>query len=218
MFVYLSKKIAIPNGIALKCIAWDKENGYLACGGDDGLLKIVRLDSPSSNLPNSNTSAPVQAQSNLSVNQTLEGHNGAVNIAVWNEVGHKLTTSDQNGLIIVWVFSKGILIFINLTMNDAFFDSFKFYLGSWNEEMINNRNKSIVTGMSWNGDGQKICIVYEDGAVIVGSVDGNRLWGKDLKNTQLSQVDWSPDSKMILFGLNSGEVHLYDNTGTFIVI
>lgn len=26
--------------------------------------------------------------------------------------------------------------------------------------------------MSWNADGLKICIVYEDGAVIVGSVDG----------------------------------------------
>lgn len=39
--------------------------------------------------------------------------------------------------------------------------------------MINNRNKSVVRSMSWNADGQKICIVYEDGAVIVGSVDGN---------------------------------------------
>lgn len=29
--------------------------------------------------------------------------------------------------------------------------------------------------MSWNADGQKICIVYEDGAVIVGSVDGKIL-------------------------------------------
>jgi len=38
--------------------------------------------------------------------------------------------------------------------------------------MINNRNKSVVRSMSWNADGQKICIVYEDGAVIVGSVDG----------------------------------------------
>ena len=45
--------------------------------------------------------------------------------------------------------------------------------GSWYEEMINNRNKSVVRSMSWNADGQKICIVYEDGAVIVGSVDGN---------------------------------------------
>ena len=48
------------------------------------------------------------------------------------------------------------------------------YKGSWYEEMINNRNKSVVKGMSWNTDGTKICIVYEDGAVIVGSVDGNR--------------------------------------------
>jgi len=44
--------------------------------------------------------------------------------------------------------------------------------GAWYEEMINNRNKSVVRSMSWNADGQKICIVYEDGAVIVGSVDG----------------------------------------------
>ena len=48
--------------------------------------------------------------------------------------------------------------------------------------MINNRNKSVVKGMSWNTDGNKICIVYEDGAVIVGSVDGNRIWGKELKS------------------------------------
>lgn len=48
MFVYLSKKIAIPNNTALRCIAWDKEHGFLASGGDDGLLKILRLDSASS--------------------------------------------------------------------------------------------------------------------------------------------------------------------------
>ena len=29
--------------------------------------------------------------------------------------------------------------------------------------MINNRNKSVVRSMKWNADGQKICIVYEDG-------------------------------------------------------
>lgn len=48
--------------------------------------------------------------------------------------------------------------------------------GAWYEEMINNRNKSVVRSMSWNADGQKICIVYEDGAVIVGSVDGKNTF------------------------------------------
>ena len=47
--------------------------------------------------------------------------------------------------------------------------------------MINNRNKSVVTDMKWTPNGEKICIIYDDGAVIVGSVEGNRLWGKELK-------------------------------------
>ncbi len=93
----------------------------------------------------------------------------------WNEGHQKLTSSDQYGLIIVWM----------------------LYKGSWYEEMINNRNKSVVKGMAWNGDGQKICIVYEDGAVIVGSVDGNRIWGKELKGVALSGVCWSPDSRRV---------------------
>ena len=104
MFVYLSKKIAIPNGIQLKCISWDKEYGYLACGGENGLLKLVRLESSKQQQQQQQQ----QNVNNLSINQTLEGHNGAVTIAVWNEVNNKLTTSDQNGLIIVWVFHKGM--------------------------------------------------------------------------------------------------------------
>jgi WD repeat-containing protein 35 len=40
VFVYLSKKIAIPNGVRLRSLAWNTEHGYLACGGDDGLLKV----------------------------------------------------------------------------------------------------------------------------------------------------------------------------------
>jgi WD repeat-containing protein 35 len=35
-----SKKIAIPNGVRLRCIAWDREQGWIACGGDGGLLKV----------------------------------------------------------------------------------------------------------------------------------------------------------------------------------
>ena len=91
------------------------------------------------------------------------------------------------------------------------------YKGSWYEEMINNRNKSVVKGMAWNADGQKICIVYEDGAVIVGSVDGNRIWGKELKAINLTGVCWSPDSRLLLFSLLNGEVHVYDSMGGFVV-
>ncbi|XP_030575104.1 WD repeat-containing protein 35 isoform X3 [Archocentrus centrarchus] len=160
MFIYLSKKIAIPNNIHLKCVSWNKDQGFIACGGDDGLLRVLKLETQTDDAKLKGLAAP----SNLSMNQTLEGHSGA-----------------------------------------------------WYEEMINNRNKSVVRSMSWNADGQKICIVYEDGAVIVGSVDGNRIWGKELKGSQLAHVAWSPDSKILLFGMASGEVHIYDNQGNFIM-
>ena len=62
-------------------------------------------------------------------------------MVTWNETHNRLTTSDQNGLIIVWM----------------------LYKGNWFEEMINNRNKSTVRDMKWNREGRKICIVYEDG-------------------------------------------------------
>ncbi|XP_010877761.2 WD repeat-containing protein 35 isoform X1 [Esox lucius] len=191
MFIYLSKKIAIPNNIRLKCVSWNKDQGFIACGGDDGLLKVLKLETQTDDAKLKGLAAP----SNLSMNQTLEGHSGAVQVVTWNEQYQKLTTSDQNGLIIVWM----------------------LYKGSWYEEMINNRNKSVVRSMSWNADGQKICIVYEDGAVIVGSVDGNRIWGKELKGIQLAHVAWSPDSKILLFGMANGEVHIYDNQGNFIM-
>lgn len=111
----------------------------------------------------------------------------------WNENYRKLTTSDQNGMIIVWMLHKGM----------------------WYEEMINNRNKSNVRGMRWTPDGQRICIIYEDGAVIVGSVDGNRLWGKEIK-TELAHVEWSPDGRNILFCTRACEVHIYDSIGNFV--
>ena len=55
------------------------------------------------------------------------------------------------------------------------------------------------------------------GAVIVGSVDGNRIWGKEFK-MKLAHVQWSPNGEYILFATNTGEIHLYDQLGIFVVI
>lgn len=129
------------------------------------------------------------------MNQSLEGHKAPVQVVTWNESMQKLTTSDQDGVIMVWM----------------------MYKGAWYEEMTNDRKKSTVKGMSWTADGQKICIVYEDGAIVVGSADGNRIWGKELKGTVLTGVQWSPDGRLLLFSLRTGEVHLYDNQGVFVM-
>ena len=163
-----------------RCIAWSMTEGFVALGGDKGLLKVLKID-------------PGSAGVNLTMNQSLAGHQEGVRVVRWNDQYQKLTSSDESGMIIVWMFHDG----------------------QWYEEMINNRNKSTVRDMRWSADGLKICIAYADAAVIVGSVDGKRLWGKDLSLPNLALVEWSPDSRLILFCTET-ECHLYDASGNAI--
>ncbi|XP_054722053.1 WD repeat-containing protein 35-like [Uloborus diversus] len=188
MQCYMSKKIALPKSISMKSIAWNKTEGYIACGGDGGVLKVLKLESRKEMV------ASVVSSSSLSTNQSLEGHAGTVSFVQWNEAYQKLTSCDTNGFIMVWMEHKGI----------------------WYEEMVNNRQKSLVRGMAWNHDGQKIAITYDDGVIIVGSVDGNRIWGKELKALNLTCVEWSPDGRLLLLGCSNGEVHMYEFGGAFV--
>ena len=128
------------------------------------------------------------------MNDSLEGHATTVRLVIWNERFQKLTSADYSGRIIVWV----------------------MYDGRWYEEMINSRSRVTVTSMQWSPDGEKICIAYDDGNVIVGSVDGQRLWGSELSQQSISQVEWNPESTRILFALGPGAMHVYDCDGNFL--
>lgn len=48
------------------------------------------------------------------MNQTLEGHSESIRVITWNQKHQKLTTSDQNGIIIVWMLYK-VVSFFELT-------------------------------------------------------------------------------------------------------
>lgn len=158
MFIYLRKKISIPHGVKVSDVSWNKAQGWIACGGgtllagcsltgaENGLLKVIKLDTPKG------------SGSKASPNQTLEGHEGTVRLVRWNENYRRLTTTDENGLIFVWM----------------------MYQNGWYEDMRNDRQASYVPDMAWSPDGKKICIIYADGAIVLGSVEGDRLWGKVL--------------------------------------
>jgi len=170
----------MPNPISQ--LTWCIEKGYIACGGDNGMQSVLKLEF-----------GKADSQSTLSMNQALPGHSGTIQICVWNEVHQKLTTCDDKGLIIVWTMQGN----------------------KWYEEMINNRNKSVIKDIKWSSNGEKVCIVYEDGNVIVGSVEGDRLWGKDLDHG-ISVTEWSPDGRLMLMGTPTGEIKVYDYLGNYL--
>lgn len=133
----------MPQGANVRCVAWSSEDNFLACGCENGMLKVLKIESTpaASGESNGTNRGMLAAPSNIAMNQTLEGHSSNIQVIAWNNVHQKLTTSDAKGLIIVWM----------------------LYKGTWYEEMVNNRNRSTVRGLAWSYDGNKICIVYEDG-------------------------------------------------------
>ena len=44
--MYLSKKISVPNGVPLETLSWNNLDGFIAIGGDDGTLKVLKLEEP----------------------------------------------------------------------------------------------------------------------------------------------------------------------------
>jgi WD repeat-containing protein 35 len=54
------------------------------------------------------------------------------------------------------------------------------------------------------------------GTLIVGSVEGQRLWGKEI-SAKVYLVQWSTDGKMLFLATKSGEVQIYDSYGNFMV-
>eukprot|EP00955_Chlamydomonas_euryale_P056302 356375-Chlamydomonas_euryale.AAC.19 len=102
-------------------IAWTFILNDCGCKWQSRHGRVLRLEGSSSReIKSAAAGAPGQPATqpgNLSLNQTLEGHNGSVICVTWNDSFQKLTTSDDSGLIIVWMLHKDM----------------------WFEEMINNR-------------------------------------------------------------------------------
>lgn len=202
MFAYLSKKIAVLNEEKLCSLSWNTKRGLLACGGESGLLKIIKTDSivgmTAVKATGISTSVSKQGGEGPSLlndlaslsNQTLHGHAGRVTRCAWNPNYNKLASADDKGLIIVW------------TSEEEGDDR-------WYEEMINKREESIVKDLKWTEAGDRICIAYLDGTVIVGSVEGTKIWGREF-GVSLEMLTWSPDGKNIIFSTAQNELKLYD--------
>jgi WD repeat-containing protein 35 len=82
----------MPQGAGVRCVAWSGgEQDFLACGCDSGMLKVLKIEGEGGE------KGLLAAPSNIAMNQTLEGHSSNIQVIAWNNVHHKLTTSDAKG-------------------------------------------------------------------------------------------------------------------------
>ena len=182
MFCSLIKKVNISKNEKLSKISTNKETNYIAIGGTNGFVQVVDLDVSCET--KSSKGRP------LNFSQSLKYHNDDITLVTWNDNFDKLTTCDKSGVIIVW----------------------KSVDNKWETEMINNREQSYVTDLKWNRQGQYLCFIYEDGHAIVGTVDGNRSWGNDIRNS-LYLIEWSPDGNLILLASRNQNITILSSSG-----
>lgn len=183
MFSCLYKKVNINKDSKLSIISCHKQNNLIAIGGADGFLKIVQIDL--------NKSKGDSNANPITFTQNLVCHTKKISCLRWNDYYDKLTTCDEDGVIVVW------------RQNEK---------AQWDTEMINNREISSVTDIKWSKQGTHLCFIYDDGHGIVGTVEGSRCWGNDIRE-KLYKLEWSPDASCILFAAMNHNIIIFSTSG-----
>jgi len=186
MFVCPFKKVTIQKNLVMSNISCNSNTNFLAIGGEAGFLKVVKID-----LSKQRKNPDGTAASPLTFTQNLTTHKNKITIVTWNSIYDKLTTCDEEGVIVVWKMSEK---------------------DQWETEMINNREVSIINDLKWSAMGNFLCFIYEDGHAIVGTVEGSRSWGNDIKSG-LYKVEWSPDETFLLFCVRNNNIVLFSSSG-----
>lgn len=183
MYCNLIKKINVTKSEKLSKIAANAATNFIGIGGSNGFVQVVNFDTPAS-------TAQQQQQSSTSFSQTLEYHTTDISLLTWNSTYNKLTTCDTNGVMIVWRCANN----------------------KWDTEMINKRDDSFITCIKWSKQGHLLCFTYDDGHAIVGTVEGLRSWGNDIRN-RLYLAEWSPDGSALLLAAEHSNVIILSSTG-----
>lgn len=61
--------------------------------------------------------------------------------------------------------------------------------GDFLEETINESDQNKILDVRWSPDGTHLCICIDDGSIIVGSVEGERVWNKKIDRTP-TKIQW----------------------------
>ncbi|KAL0238794.1 hypothetical protein PCE1_004486 [Barthelona sp. PCE] len=161
MYVYLAKKVRMPDGVHISTMSWHSFHSSLAIGGDN-LLKILYI------------SDNISDRDFVKSTVTLDGHNDVVDTLAWCNKRQTLLTSDTDGLVVTWGVSKG--------------DWFMQY---------SNLNSATLIDACWSPLGNRICMIYDDGSIVLEALPQKRQWQKQF--TELIRfVRWTSDGKGII--------------------
>ncbi|PFH33538.1 WD repeat domain 35 family protein [Besnoitia besnoiti] len=204
MFAFFTKKVTPSRGAAILSVSWQSASGWLALGYKDGTLKVLEtcrlLDAGGAGACardateiRSRDDSDAHNLQNLSSPSSPDAiHTTGIHLVSWNDGEGRLTSVDESGCIAIWR-AEG---------------------KHWVNELINIDHSKQVVDTAWTADEQKVCILYADGNLVLGTVTGQRLWSKDLQRAMV-RAAWSPDGRKILLCSKTGEIFFYDSEGLY---
>lgn len=131
MFCCLFKKVTVHNTAKLSKISCNRISNTIGIGGSEGFVKVIQIDLLKSKGDATNNNP-------LTFTQNLVCHKKKIVILNWNDYYDKLTTCDEEGVIIVWKLTEE---------------------NKWETEMINNREVSFVSHLKWSKQGNYLCFM-----------------------------------------------------------
>jgi WD repeat-containing protein 35 len=180
MYSFVFQKIALGKDRESTSLSWNKDNDIIAVGFNTKTIKLIKIEEP----------ADLDGEIQLSLNQSVSSsHKSSISTLSWNEKFDKLLSVDDKGLMIVWTEGGQNL---------------------YTEEMVNEAGKKRIKFAKWSAGGNYVIIAIEGGSLILGSVEGERLWGKDVQ-MEIEFVSFLENDQVILIGDNKGGLIAIDS-------
>ncbi|OHS95351.1 hypothetical protein TRFO_38543 [Tritrichomonas foetus] len=94
---YLSCQTSSPEESPVTCVGWNRINGLIACGHQNGFVTIAAIEQDQLH----------PGLSRISIKMTIPEHRCEITSLVWNEKYGRLITTDVSGLLLIWYEREG---------------------------------------------------------------------------------------------------------------
>ncbi|TNJ28116.1 WD40 repeat protein [Giardia muris] len=168
---FLFKRILFSeSGEAATHLAWNKYDRHLVAGGSAGTIRLMLIEVV--------VGEAKSRRLQVTFDKKLELHgNNAITTLSWNENDSRFTSGDIHGDVIVSGFADG----------------------RWTKDVINSPGKLPVVSAIWSPDSSKLLMVYENGAIVLGTASGHKIYSGTLKQQSAPRFAFISDTRLDQF-------------------